>query len=151
MAKNTKAMTIKKTLEQRYLDFLADEGYRPRGDPDADDLDFRVITFKSEGSTFLLFVYEDDPDYFNVGFSFDLGEAAKDPAALARLALHVNGQVKGVKCTLGHEDSAVRFQVESFLCGSKVSHALLKRSLDALRHAAAAFFEKRVPPEHLDA
>jgi hypothetical protein len=151
MAKTTKAMTIKKTLEKRYLDFLGDEGYRPKADPDTDDLDFRLITFKSEGSTFLLFVYEDDPDYFNVGFSFDLGEAARDAAALASLALDVNGQVKGVKCTLAPDDNAVRFQVESFLCGSKVSHALLTRSLDALRHAAAAFFEKRVPPEHLDA
>ncbi len=151
MAKATKTMTVKKTLEKRYLDFLGDEGYRPRADPDTDDLDFRVITFKSEGSTFLLFVYEDGPDYFNVGFSFDLGDAAKDPAALASLALDVNGQVKGVKCTLAPEDNAVRFQAESFLCGSKVSHALLKRSLDALRHAASTFFEKRVPPEHLDA
>jgi Putative bacterial sensory transduction regulator len=138
MVKTTKAMTVKKTLEKRYFDFLGDEGYRPRADLDTDDLDFRVITFKPEGSTFLLFVYEDDPDYFNVGFSFDMGEGAKDPAALASLALDVNGQVKGVKCTLGPDENAVRFQVESFLCGSKVSHALLKRSLDALRHAVQA-------------
>ena len=151
MPRTTKATTVKKTLEKCYLDFLGDEGYRPRADPDTDDLDFSVITFKSEGSTFLLFVYEDDPDYFNVGFSLDLGEPAKDPAALASLALDVSGQVKGVKCTLGLEDNAIRFQVETFLCGSKVSHALLKRSLDALRHAAAAFFETRAPPEHLDA
>ena len=61
MAKATKTMTVKKTLEQRYLDFLGDEGYRPQAAPDTDDLDFRVIAFKSEGSTFLLFVYEDDP------------------------------------------------------------------------------------------
>jgi hypothetical protein len=151
MAKTTKAMTVKKTLEKHYLDFLGDEGYRPRADPDTDDLDFRVITFKSEGSTFLLFVYEDDPDYFNVGFTFDLGESPHDQSALARLALDINGEVKGVKCTLAPEENAVRFQVESFLCGSKASTALLKRSLDALRHAAATFFEKRCPPVHLDA
>ena len=52
MARTTKATTVKKTLEKRYLDFLGDEGYRPRADPDTDDLDFGVITFKSEGSTF---------------------------------------------------------------------------------------------------
>ncbi len=151
MAKTTKVRSIKKTLEQHYLDFLADEGYRPRADSDTDDESFKVIAFKSEGNAFLLFVYEDDPDYFNVGFSFDQGKTPLDPAALANLARDVNGDVKGVKCTIAPEENAVRFQVETFLSGAKASPALLKRSLGALRHAAATFFEKRVPPDHLDA
>jgi hypothetical protein len=141
-----------KSLTRQRLDFLGEEGYRPRCDDDPGDDDSpKVVTFKSEGQTFLLFVYEDDPDYFNVGFSFDLGEGEQDRAALTAPAAAVNDEVKGVKCTLGRDDNSVRFQVESFLGGAKPTSELLTRCLSALRHAATEFFEKRVPPDHLDA
>jgi hypothetical protein len=59
--------TRHKSLTRQRLDFLGEEGYRPRCDDDpGDDDSLKVVTFKSEGQTFLLFVYEDDPDYFNV-------------------------------------------------------------------------------------
>ena len=109
------------------------------------------MSFKSEGQSFLLFVHEDGPDYFNIGFAFDLGEGPHDPAAMASMAADVNDSVKGVKCTLGQEDNSVQLQEETFLGGTRPTPALLECSLDALRHAAARVFEKRVPPERLDA
>jgi hypothetical protein len=151
MAKTRKGKVVGNSLEKRYLELLAEEGYRPQPDEDGDDESFNTISFKAEGKTFLLFAYEDDPDYFNVGFSFDLGETSHDPAALAALALDVNERVKGVKCSIAPQDNAVRFQVETFLGGATASPALLRRSIDALQHAARTFFEKRVPPDHLDA
>ncbi len=140
-----------KSLARRYLEFLADEGYRPRCEDDPDDDSFKVLSFKSEGQTFILFVYEDDPDYFNIGFAFDRGEGPHDPAALANMARDVTESVKGVKCILGLQDNSVRLQVETFLGGATPTAALLERLLAALRHAATQVFEKRVPPERLDA
>lgn len=138
-------------LARRYLKFLADEGYRPRREDDPDDDSFKVLSFKSEAQTFILFVYEDDPDYFNIGFAFDLGDDPHDPAALANMARDVTESVKGVKCILGLEDNLVRLQVETFLAGATPTAALLERSLAALRHAAALVFKLGVPPERLDA
>lgn len=141
-----------RTLVNSRRDFLAEEGYRPNLDEqDPEDGAVRTVSFKSEGHRFVLFVYEDDPDYFNLGFAFDLGEGPHDPATLASMAGEVNEHVKGVKCTVAREDNSVRFQVETFLGGEAPTAALLERSLRALRYAAAQFFERRVPPEHLDA
>jgi putative sensory transduction regulator len=151
MPKAKKDKAVPRTLAVRRVEFLAEEGYRPEYEPDADDDQFGVITFKCEGSCFLLFVYEDDPDYFNLGMAYDLGQADLDPAALANVAGEVNASVKGVKCTLALQERSVRFQVESFLGDAKPTAALLRRSVDALRHGAAQFFQKRVPTEHLDA
>jgi hypothetical protein len=149
-AKSLTRQQLRSIARQR-LRFLADEGYRPRCDDDEEDENVRTIQFKSEGELFLLFVYEDDPDYFNVGLCFDLGEGPHDPAALTALTVEVNDHVKGVKCSICRDDNSVRFQVETFLGGAKPNGTVLARSLGALRHAASFFYEKRVPPAHLDA
>lgn len=134
-----------------FLDVLADEGYRPKLDRDRSDENASCIAFKAEGTTFLLLAYEDDPEYLRLGVSYDLGEGRDDPAALAALANEVNDQVKGVKVVLAPEDRAVRFVVETFLAGQRVTGALLERALGALRKAAGDFFAARRPPERLDA
>ena len=151
MPKAKKNKAVPRTLAVSRVEFLAEEGYRPEYEPDADDDQFGVISFKCEGSCVLMFIYEDDPDYFNLGMGFDLGEGDLDPAALASVAGGVNADSKGVKCTLALQERAVRFQAESFLCDAKPSGALLRRSIAAMRHGAALFFEKRVPSQHLDA
>lgn len=134
-----------------FLDVLAEEGYRPKLDRDCSDENTSCIAFKSERTTYLLFAYEDDPEYLRVGVSYDLGEGPDDAAALAALANRVNDQVKGVKTVLAPDDHSVRFVVETFLTGQRVSGALVERALGALRKAADDFFEARRPPERLDA
>jgi hypothetical protein len=48
-----------------YLNVLTEEGYRPK----VEDVEGRctTIAFKAEGTRFLLFALEDDPEYFRLG------------------------------------------------------------------------------------
>jgi hypothetical protein len=135
------------TLTDQYLEFLTAEGYRPRCD-DTDDEKFKVVVFKVEGETFLVFVYEDDPDYFCIGHSYT---AQDDERTLIRRACHVNDNVKGVKCSVYAAKHEARFMVESFLGGAKLNGAMLSRALDALRYAVRQFFEGSEHPGRDDA
>ncbi|RMF03966.1 MAG: hypothetical protein D6772_01365 [Bacteroidetes bacterium] len=49
-----------KSLQQMYLDFLGEEGYRPEVDGDGD------VRFKSEGLTYFIDVDEGDTEYFAI-------------------------------------------------------------------------------------
>ena len=140
-----------KPVAAAFLDVLAEEGYRPKVDGDREDERSSCIAFKAEGTTYLLFAYEDDPEYLRLGVSYDLGDGRDDTAALAAVANQVNEQVKGVKAVLSTDDRSVRFSVETFLTGQRVTGALIERALGALRKAADDFFEARRPPERLDA
>jgi len=139
-----------RAVARAYLDVLAGEGYRPKVDDEGVDETSSPILFKKEGTTFVLFAYEDDPEYFRMGLSFKLGQGPHDAASLAEVANDLNDRWKGVKTVLDLEESRVRFAVETFLTGQKVSGALLERSTHALRCAADDFFGARRPPARLD-
>ena len=49
-----------KALQKMYVEYLADEGFRPEVDEDGD------VQFKSEGRTYFIDVAEDDQLYFRV-------------------------------------------------------------------------------------
>lgn len=152
MPKSTEVeVTTAKPVADAYVDILAEEGYRPKIERGESDDTSTVIHFKSEGIRYRLFAYEDDPEYFRLGVSYDLGEGPHDAALLARIANDVNDRLKGVKAVLGLDQNGVRFVVESFLTGQKVTAALVERATSALRSAADDFFAARRPPDHLDA
>jgi hypothetical protein len=144
MATKRKSAPSSPTVAAQYLEFLAAEGYRPRYDDDMEDEHYKVIVFKMEGEMFLLFAYEDDPDFFCVGHAYS---AQGGEVTLAKRAQHVNDTVKGVKCQVVAEDHQARFSVETFLGGAKPTGALLRRSIDALRYAARVFFERQEPED----
>lgn len=129
-------------------DLLREEGYRPRRE--GDDGTTSALWFKAEGTRFVLFAYEDDPAYFRLGASFELGQGPHDVALLAELANRLNHDVKGVKVVLDPERNAVQFSVETFLTGP-ATPALLDRSLDVLHATANEFFASRAPAGRLDA
>jgi hypothetical protein len=132
-----------------YLAVLTDEGYRPK----VEDVEggCTTIAFNAEGTRFLLFALEDDPEYFRLGVAFDLGPAPHDLAELARIANDVNDRTKGVKVILDPERNGVRFMVETFLTGQRVTRALVARATSAIQTATNDFFAARRPVVHLDA
>jgi hypothetical protein len=132
-----------------YLAVLTDEGYRPK----VEDVEggCTTIAFNAEGTRFLLFALEDDPEYFRLGAGFELG-GSRDPAVLAAVANDVNERTKGVKAVLDPERNGVRFMVETFLTGQRVTGALVAPATGAIQTAANDFFgARRRAPEHLDA
>ncbi len=139
-----------KPVAHAYREVLSEEGYRPKVEAAEDETTTR-IAFKSEGTRFTLYAYEDDPEYFRLVAAYDLGDGPHDSAGLASIANDVNDHVKGVKAVLDLERNGVRFVVETLLTGQKVTVALIERATSALRAAASDFFAARRPPGHLDA
>jgi hypothetical protein len=144
------AAASSKPVAHAFCEVLAEEGYRPKVEGDEDETTTRIV-FKSEGTRFTLYAYEDDPEYFRLAAAYDLGEGPHDDAGLASIANHVNEHMKGVKTVLDLDRNGVRFIVETFLTGQKVTPALIERATSALRAAANDFFASRRPPGHLDA
>jgi hypothetical protein len=67
------------------------------------------------------------------------------------MANDVNERSKGVKAVLDPDRNGVRFMVETFLTGQRVTGALVARATGAIQTAANDFFGARRPTEHLDA
>jgi hypothetical protein len=145
------AAASSKPVAHAFREVLAEEGYRPKVEGGEDETTTTRIAFKSEGTRFTLYAYEDDPEYFRLAAAYDLGEGPHDGAGLASIANHVNEHVKAVKTVLDLDRNGVRFIVETFLTGQKVTPALIERATSALRAAANDFFAARRPPGHFDA
>ena len=136
------------TLAARYLELLADEGYRPKLDGTETGDRNLVIRFKLEGQKFVVLVDEDDEGFFALGLSYDLGDV--DLATAKDRANELNEQLKAVKVIVSAQDRCVRFHVEAFL-ESPATLPVLERSMVALRNAAASFFEPARRADQLDA
>jgi len=140
------AMKSAANLAERYLDLLAEEGYRPKLEGSSDV--HAVISFKSEGESFMVFVDEDDESFLHVGSFYELGKIEADSAL--SLANELNEQLKVIKITVSPQDNAVRFHVESFLDEAPaMSH--IELAVSSLREAAVEFFEPARSADHLDA
>ncbi len=139
-----------RTVLQAYLDLLAEEGYRPRAEGAQGDKN-PLVVFKAQGTSFLLFVDEEDPSYFRLGVYYLLPPGDHDTLRLAELANDQNSRWKGVKTVLELEDrGGVRFVVETFLTGP-ATRELFGRSMGALASVSDEFFGALRPPERLDA
>jgi hypothetical protein len=136
-----------RTLARRYLDLLADEGYRPTVASDGDEP--TVLSFKSEGEMYLLLVDESDQQFFHLATAWDLGDA--DLALATSRANELNEELKGVKLTVWAPEKSVRLHVECFVDEAPASMAVIERSLAALRLGTSRFFEPLPVREHLDA
>jgi hypothetical protein len=140
------AMKPAANVTRRYLDLLAEEGYRPKLEG-ATDL-HTIISFKSEGEAFMIFVDEDDEAFLHVGSFYELGEVDIDSALC--FANDLNERLKAVKVTIAPDDGAARFYVETYLDDAPaVKH--IERAVDLLRGAALEFFEPARALDRLDA
>lgn len=126
---------------KRWMDFLAEEGYRPALDVNPEQPRHSALAFMCEGRRLLLFVHEDDPSYFQLTLAYDTQGLAADDVALLRAANTVNDDAKVVKVIVDRDHGAAYFQIEAF-ADALPSPAVLRRSLSQLRHAADAFFER---------
>lgn len=131
----------------RYVELLAEEGYRPKWDPI--DETVSSVLFKVEGTQVVIFTDEEDEDFFHMGLAIDLNDGMEIPWALDR-ANRVNDDLKSVKATVHPDDRSVRFRIEAFLPGAPTLPMIL-RSVVAIEAAAEAFFDTETAPRMLNA
>jgi hypothetical protein len=128
-------------LADRYLELLANEGYRPKLERHPEQPHLARVEFKAEGAKFNVFLDEEDPGFFQLSLAFDLGARNLDDTALLAAANHLNDEMKAVKVTVDRDANLARFHYEAFVEGPPSSE-ILERSMFQLRRASDDFFER---------
>lgn len=112
---------------QAYLDYLAEEGYRPSFDNDGD------VEFRAEGFYLCCFANEDDPHYLYVTaphvWSLS-GEPDTERERALELAARMQMQYKGLKVVVLSESVWVSYQ--GFLPDEDGFKAVMPRVIDLL-------------------
>jgi hypothetical protein len=142
----TAARSASRGLADRYLELLAEEGYRPRLERHPEQAHLSRIEFKVEGVKFNVFLDEEDPAFFQLSLAFDLGARSFGDTALLAAANHLNDEMKAVKATIDRDANVARFHYEAFVEGPPSSE-ILGRSMFQLRRASDDFFERIRPVE----
>lgn len=135
------------TKAELFIDFLADEGYRPKLDSDGD------VTFKHEGKTYIIFAEEDDKTYVRLGalFIWSIDDEAERGRAHA-VANEMNRAYKVVKVCVVEKDTYA--SVELFFADLAQFKAVFDRSLAALVHVVGEFqdgMRARIPASGAEA
>jgi hypothetical protein len=133
--------TNEKTVKDRWLDFLAEEGFRPHLEVNEEHPERSRIGFKAEGVRYFMYLDESDPTFFNLVLSYRLGDLSDEPELLLEAASAMTRQMKGTKVWVDQEDRAAYFNYEWF-AEELPSAALFGRLLSQGGSAANGFFEK---------
>jgi hypothetical protein len=144
MAASEKAQKGKKGAE-RYLEFLAEEGYRPRIDADGD------VCFKCEGGNYYIEIDEDDEEFFRLVYpGFWDFSSDEELSRVKEAALAVTAENKVIKIyPVGDTTSAA---IELFCSPPETFTDVFYRCLDNLRNGVERFIAKmEEPPEQDDA
>jgi hypothetical protein len=127
----------KKALQELYLAYLRDEGYKGEVDEDGD------IEFKYEGRWYYLHVFEDDEYYFRVTLpSFWEIETDDEQARALEAANAMNNEYKCGKVLYvesGDGYTGMFATAESFLSAPNDFMPLFPRMLALLQNMAHAF------------
>jgi hypothetical protein len=119
----------------KFLDLLANEGYRPKVIGDGDDA---FVTFKNEGTKFLVIPDPREAAFFHVVLSF---EAPEEPLEqLLVKANRINATWKTVKAVVTDHGS-VGFHFEAVLDEHTDATVLLQRAVRVLYDASREFFD----------
>jgi tetratricopeptide (TPR) repeat protein len=136
-----KQMEIKqmelKELQSMYLDLLKEEGYKGKVDEDGD------ITFKYEGETYLIALYEKDPEFFRLHYGCHWG--FKDDGDIIkglRAVNTINRSRKLVQMHMDGENGLIFVDVEFFVKEPKDVVRYFSRSLGMIQEAIDAFIEE---------
>lgn len=124
------------SIGDKYVELLADEGYRPRVESDDDRVD---ILFKSEGVQYCLVVGRDDPDFFALTLCYGVEDEGLTLEQLHALANDANELWKVAKVTVHPAGEAVRFWYEAF---GQLGAEGLERAIAILRRASDEFFRE---------
>jgi hypothetical protein len=127
------------TCATRWAQFLQSEGFQPTLEINPDHGELARLTFRFESVTYVVYLDEDDTDYFQLDLGYALDAQTVSELALRRAVDALNDRVKAIKVTLALDEPAVRFRVESFVEGLP-SPPVFARSLRQLRLAARDFF-----------
>ncbi|GHU24074.1 hypothetical protein FACS1894164_09820 [Spirochaetia bacterium] len=125
----------KSDLQNMYLNYLQEEGYRPNIDEDGD------VHFKSEGDNYYIIVNDDDPEFFQLLYpNFWEIESEDERIDVALAASYATMQTKVAKIYLtDYDDTSV--SVEIYLNNPEDFKTMFPRMLSAIDTALNAFYE----------
>jgi len=126
----------KTELQEMYMDYLKSEGYTPSLDSDGD------VRFKYEGGTFIIFVNEEDQEFFDMlhmGFWEIESEKEKNLALLA--AKEATRKTKVAKVYLWEKNTNVSVSAEMFLQTPSDFKPHFRRLLSMMMNAKKTFIE----------
>jgi hypothetical protein len=133
----------KKTIQKMYMDFLAEEGYRPEIDADGD------VQFKSEGKTYFMSVNDDDPTFFRLVLANIWPIESEVERTQVFIAVdHSNAQTKVAKAFLVKDD--VWVGIELFLPEATDFKDVFDRSMSALGSGVDFFVGKMQEQQKTD-
>ncbi|HWG85640.1 MAG TPA: YbjN domain-containing protein [Deinococcales bacterium] len=120
--------------QQLYLDFLAEEGFRPKLDDDGD------ITFKYQGRRYLLWANEDDEAFFRLAAVYIWPiESDEERARALEAANDVNRGTKVGKVYLTQDD--VWCAVELLFDPPEQFRGVFERALGVLEYCVRQFHD----------
>ena len=122
-------------LNELLLDFLQEEGYRPKVDPEDGE-----ITFKSEGLTYSYFPDENDDQYFRLMLPaiYDVNEDNKYEVLEAIDKTNFN--IKVIKLYTVH-DRSVWAALEILMDTTPEMNEIVPRAITLLRHARTDLYQ----------
>lgn len=136
IAQNTGSATAKKKeLQQLYIRYLAEEGYKPEVDTDGD------VRFKREGKVYFIGVSEDDPGFFRVVLpNFWLIESREERLRVLAAADYSNALSK--VCKVFTIKESVWATVELFIAAPADFRGVFNRSMLGLDNGVVNFLQR---------
>jgi len=127
----------KEELQNNYLDFLRKEGFSGTLDDDGD------IDFKFEGDKYVLFVDENDPEYFRIQAGYGCDFDSDDSVAKHMEAANaVNAEYKLGKIFIRVEKELVLLETSLFIADPNGYKPFFKRCLGILQGMISDFADK---------
>lgn len=131
-----------KTMRERWMDLLAEDGFRPRMEVNDEEPERCRIAFKAEGLTYHLYLQDADKSFFNLTLCYRLGVYATAPDfAVLAAANDENYEAKVAKLTVNLQDRSVTIGMEGF-CEVLPTTTILERMVDQCRCSADRFFNR---------
>ncbi len=132
---------MENTLATRWMELLAQEGYRALLDVNQENEALSRIAFKREGKTYELHLDENDPTFAHLELAFTVDAQRHERDLLVRVGNENNQCLKAAKTTIDARGDGARFHMEWFQEGMPTP-GVLDRILAQLATAAREFFEK---------
>jgi copper chaperone CopZ len=127
----------KKELQDFYLDYLKEEGYKASLDDDED------IVFKYEGHKYWLSVDEEDEKYFEIGYGCEWEfESDEEKIKSLKVSSSVNSEYKLGKIWVNIDEGIVQVELNLLLAKQDDFKIFFLRCLDTVQYMMADFAEK---------
>ncbi len=123
-------------LRAIYINFLADEGYRPKEDSDGD------VQFMKEGKTYYIIIDGRDPQFFRISFpNFWPIESEEERRRAYESINHANRFTKVAKFVIGGNNN-VSASAELLVADPAASKLIFNRAMGVLTYGFNVFAEK---------